>query len=476
MPFNSLAYLIFLVLAVVAYWLLPSRIRRIFVLLVSLIFYASWSMAFVVLPPLIASLVYAFGKSIESDTARAKLWLRLGILCVLFPLVFFKYRAFLLGGLTWLTIVFGSHRPSWIATIALPVGISFYTFEAIAYLVDVRQGRVAVPKFLDLCLFFLFWPNILSGPIVRARELVPQLGFCKPFEPRFVFEGLDRIVWGLVQKNVIANILGIWVNKGFALPAAWPSTLDGWFLAIAFGLQIYFDFAAYTNLAIGAARLLGITLPENFRFPYHATTPADFWARWHITLSRWIRDYLFFPINARWKGASLPLYLSFIGAMALVGLWHGAGWGFIVWGVLHGTYLVIYRVCENVRAVYPGLGTSPIANGAGRVLTLIAVAAAWVPFRAPTLSKAGSILASMFYRFGRGSAYGSTFYAYTVVILVLCVFEPLIMRSLNEIEDCASADGLSPLRVVVRPLAYMFGLLLFLLFDENNTQFIYSRF
>jgi alginate O-acetyltransferase complex protein AlgI len=475
MPFNSIAYLIFLALAVLVYWLLPRRFRSIFVLLASMVFYASWSMIFVVVPLLIATLVYVFGKSIQSDPSRAKLWVRAGIFCVLLPLIFFKYRSFLLGNLTWLTIV-SSHRPSWVSTIVLPIGISFYTFEAIAYLVDVRQGRVNVPKFLDLCLFFLFWPNILSGPIVRARQLLPQLGFGKPFEPRFVFEGLDRIVWGLVQKNVIANILGIWVNKGFALTAPRPSTLDGWFLAIAFGLQIYFDFASYTNLAIGAARLLGVTLPENFRFPYHAATPPDFWARWHMTLSRWIRDYLFFPNNAKWKGAPLPLYLSLIGAMALVGLWHGAGWGFIIWGGLHGAYLVIHRIYENVKAARPDLSKSPLVSGVCRVLTLIAITVAWVPFRASTLSKSGSILASMFYRFGRGSPYSSAFYVYTITILLFCVIEPFIMQSLNEIDDRAGADGPSPFRIIVRPLVYMFGLLLFLLFDENNAQFIYSQF
>jgi alginate O-acetyltransferase complex protein AlgI len=476
MPFNSAPYLVFLALAVAVYWLLRPRFRRVFVLLASLVFYASWSFVFVAIPVFMAGLVYVFGTCIQADTARAKRWSRLGIVCVLVPLIFFKYRVLLLANLTWLTILFGAHHLSWASTIALPVGISFYTFEAIAYLVDVRQGRVAMPKFMDLCLFFLFWPNIVSGPIVRARELVPQLSFRKPFEARFVFEGLDRVIWGLVQKNVIANILGIWVNKGFAQTSSRPSTLDAWFLAIAFGLQIYFDFAAYTNLAIGAARLLGIMLPENFRYPYHAATPPDFWARWHMTLSRWIRDYVFFPINAKWKGAPLPLYLSLLGAMALVGLWHGAGWGFIVWGALHGAYLVIYRMYESVKATRPLLNESRVASGVWRVLTLIAVTAAWVPFRAPTIAKAGSILSSMFYRFGRGSTYSSTFYMYTIVILFFCALEPLIVRSLREIEDHAGADGPSPFRIIVRPIVYLFGLLLFLLFDENNAQFIYSQF
>ncbi|HEY1423038.1 MAG TPA: MBOAT family O-acyltransferase, partial [Candidatus Acidoferrum sp.] len=357
------------------------------------------------------------------------------------------------------------------------LGISFYTFEAIAYLIDLRKGRVKLPGFFDLCLFFLFWPNILSGPLVRARELMPQLIFHKQFEPRFCFEGLDRLIWGLVQKNVFANVLGIWVDRGFA-PATTgiPSTLDGWCLAIAFGLQIYFDFAAYTNMAIGAARLIGVTLPENFRQPYHAATPPDFWNRWHMTLSRWIRDYLFFPINARWSDAPLPLYASLLGVMALVGLWHGAGWGFLLWGTLHGAYLVVYRIYESWKSTRPVLRDSRIAASIWRILSLVAIAAAWVPFSAATLSSAASILSSMFIRFSSGKAYGAGFYALTAVLILFCAIEPLLLQKLGEIEDRAGADGPSPFRIVFRPIAYSFGLLLFLLFDEHNAQFIYSQF
>ncbi|HYA64418.1 MAG TPA: MBOAT family O-acyltransferase [Candidatus Sulfotelmatobacter sp.] len=476
MPFNSVLYLIFLVAAVTVYWLLPHGLRRVFVFAASLAFYASWGVIFVWLPLLVAGIVYLFGTRIQFDSEGARRWMWLGIGCVLSLLIVFKYRAFVLSNLNVVFAPLGTHSSSWVTAIAFPMGISFYTLEAIAYLVDVRQGRVKIPSFLDLCLFFLFWPNILSGPILRARELIPQLSFRKPFESRFVFEGLDRVVWGLVQKNVVANMLGIWVDKGFAPAAGIPFTFDAWFLAVAFGLQIYFDFAGYTNLAIGAARLLGVTLPENFRQPYHAATPPDFWARWHMTLSRWIRDYLFFPVNARWHGAPLPLYLSLLGVMALVGLWHGAGWNYILWGSLHGTYLIAYRVYESWKTERPSSGDSWLAAGTWRLVTLVAVTAAWVPFRASTLSKAGIILSSMFYRLTSGRAYSAAFYVFTLVVLLFCALEPLLLRKLSEIEERAGADGLSPFHVMGRPLAYACGLLLFLLFDEHNTQFIYSQF
>jgi len=476
MAFNSATYLLVLLLAVVVYWALPGSARRIFVLLAGLAFYASWGIIFVWLPLLVAVIVYVCGKQGHAEPACAKRWTWLGISGLLVLLAIFKYRGFLLGNLAVFSGSAGSSH-SWATTIAFPMGISFYTFEAIGYLIDVRQRRVKIPSLLDLCLFFFFWPNVLSGPIVRARELVPQLSFRKAFEGRFIFEGADRVIWGLVQKTVIANVLGVWEDHGFAPGLnSRPSTLDGWFLAIAFGLQIYFDFAGYTNMAIGTARLLGVTLPENFRQPYHAATPPEFWARWHMTLSRWIRDYLFFPINAKWQGAPLPLYVSLIGVMGLVGLWHGAGWTFVLWGLMHGTYLVLYRIYEAWRKMPAGAPASPFIAVAWRVATLVAVFAAWVVFRSNNVSQARRILSAMFYRFAAGSSYPVLFYACTAIVGVLCAVEPILLRKLGEMEERAETETLSPFRVMVHPIAYLFGLLLFLLFDSNNAQFIYSQF
>jgi alginate O-acetyltransferase complex protein AlgI len=477
MTFNSVPYLALLAAAVALCWLLPPRFRRSFVLLASIVFYASWGLVFVWLPLLVATIVYLIGRRITADPTHAKNWTGLGVSIVLCLLIFFKYRGFLADSWQALGLTAVAHPQSLVTSIAFPIGISFYTFEAIGYLIDLRQRRVKMPGFGGLCLFFYFWPNILSGPIVRARELMPQLGFQKPFEPRFCFEGMDRLIWGLVQENVIANMLGVWVDPGFALNTRGnPSTLDGWALAVAFALQIYFDFAGYTNMAIGAARLLGITLPENFRQPYHAATPPDFWARWHITLSRWVRDYLFFPINAKHAASPLRLYLSLVGVMTLVGLWHGAGWGFILWGTLHGVYLVLYRVYESWKESKPTLADARFAAAAWRVFTLVAVTAAWVPFRAPSLQRSGAILASMFYRFRTGTEFSAAFYFFIAAVIAFSVAEPWVMGRLLEIDDRAGREGLSPFRVLVRPIAYGFGLLLFLLFNENNAQFIYSQF
>jgi D-alanyl-lipoteichoic acid acyltransferase DltB (MBOAT superfamily) len=254
------------------------------------------------------------------------------------------------------------------------------------------------------------------------------------------------------------------------------SSIDSWFLAIAFGLQIYFDFAGYSNMAIGSARLLGITLPENFRQPYHAATPPEFWSRWHMTLSRWIRDYLFFPINAKYSGAPLPLYVSLIGIMALVGLWHGAGWNYMLWGAMHGVYLVAYRIYEGVRKMRPGLEHSRMIAAAWQLLTLVAVFAAWVPFRSSSLHKAGSLLANMFYRFSSGLSYHPGFYICTLAVALFCVVEPYMLQLMSRDGDSAATDKVAWGRILGRPCAYSCCILLFMLFDVLDGQFIYTQF
>jgi D-alanyl-lipoteichoic acid acyltransferase DltB (MBOAT superfamily) len=250
-------------------------------------------------------------------------------------------------------------------------------------------------------------------------------------------------------------------------------------LAAAFGLQIYFDFAAYSNMAIGVAQLIGVTLPENFRFPYHAQTPAEFWGRWHMTLSRWIRDYLFFPANARFRGAPGPLYLSLLGIMALVGLWHGAGWGFVAWGVMHGTYLVLYRIWENLcETRLPGLAKSRLAAWGWRGFTLVAVTAAWIPFRAATGADAAHMLASMFGHFRFGTSYGFSSYLVVLLTAVFCAVEPFLAAAWSNAEALLTTrrGGWVASCYVLRPMVYAFGLLLFLSFDDRSMQFIYFQF
>ena len=317
MQFNSYSYLLLLLVSVLLFWNLPVRFRRGYVLILSVLFYATWNIYFLIIPVAMCAIVFwSSGKVRKGGSAgRGALWA--GVAAIVAILGVFKYGQFAAENLNTLGNWLGLDSPSLAWRLALPLGISFYSFEAISYLLDTRQGRVKSASFGDLLLFIMFWPHLIAGPIVRTRELIPQLQFDRPFEARFVFAGLDRLLLGLVQKNLIANTIGGWVDDGF-LPkaAALNTTIDNWALAVAFGIQIYFDFAAYTNMAIGAAQMIGITLPENFRFPYHAANPVDFWSRWHMTLSRWIRDYVFFPLNAGFQDKKLRLYVSLVAVMA----------------------------------------------------------------------------------------------------------------------------------------------------------------
>jgi alginate O-acetyltransferase complex protein AlgI len=478
--FNSYSYLILLGLAVAVFWALPSHFRRWFVLTLSILFYALWNPLFVLAPAALCLGVFLAGIKIAARGSRERMWFLPGVICALGFLIFFRYQVLWEPPLQRLASSFSAAPGLTLLRFSIPLGISFYTFEAISYLVDIRQRRIQPTRFTDLLLFVMFWPHLVAGPIVRFRELIPQFECKKRFDIPLLLGGLDRLIFGLVQKNLIADPLGRWVDEGFAtqIPGA-STTLDNWFLAIAFGLQIYFDFSAYTNMAIGTAKLIGIDLPENFRFPYHAKNPAEFWKRWHMTLSRWIRDYLFFPLNVRFRGAPLPLYLSLIGVMGLVGLWHGAGWGFVFWGLLHGCYLAAYRTYETLQTKYsPGYAASRIIDLLWRGFTLVAVMAAWIPFRATSAAQSLDMLGSMFLRLSFRITLPINFYLIVLLVAAFTFAEPYIQNGFAalDLRIAHHARLLFAQYYFLRPILYAFGMLLFLSFDGRNTQFIYFQF
>jgi len=480
MQFNSYSYLLLLALAVVLFWRLPVGWRRGYVLALSVLFYASWNAAYLALPLGLALGAYGCAsRMLLVSIGQRRGWLRAGTAFVLVTLFFFKYQQFFLDNLNALLVSFGRSPAGTGLALALPLGISFYSFEAISYLIDVRQGRLKALLFTDLYLFLMFWPHLMAGPIVRFRELAPQLKFNRKFNLDLFLTGMDRLIWGLVQKNVLANNLGSFVDEGFLPRTAHANTMiDNWFLALAFGLQIYFDFAAYSNMAIGSAQLLGITLPENFRFPYHAQNPSDFWSRWHMTLSRWIRDYLFFPVNAKFRGAPAPLYLSLLGIMGLVGLWHGAGWGFILWGLMHGIYLVLYRIWEKLGEAHPKMAQSKAAARAVQAVTFAAVILAWIPFRASTPGQALAMLRSALTAFSPQISFSINFYLITLLAALFVVIEPYLSAAFGALQAAITARPrlFAANLYLARPLLYAWGLLLFLAFDDRDAKFIYFQF
>ena len=479
MQFNSYSYLGLLFCAVAVFWALPAQIRRWYVLALSIAFYATWSPVFVLVPVALCVGVFLLAQKCISGS-HVREWYWAAIAYALAFLVVFRYHEMIGGAMIVLEHSFRLAPARTTIQIAVPLGISFYTFEAVSYLIDVKQRRLIPKRFSDLLLFVMFWPHVIAGPIVRFRELAPQLNFEKKFELSMLISGLDRLVWGLVQKNLLADPLSRFVDEGFLAQTAAANTwLDNWFLAAAFGLQIYFDFAAYSNMAIGAAKLIGITLPENFRFPYHAKNPSDFWQRWHMTLSRWIRDYLFFPINARFRGAPLPLYFSLLGIMAVVGLWHGAGWGFVIWGVLHGCYLVTYRIWEGAQQKRtPPVQLSLLKRCLWQAGTLIAVISAWVPFRANTLRQAAQMMRTMFFSFNPRISFSLNFYLVTLLVGAVCILEPYLREGICKLDAVAEHHVrlAAANTYLLRPALYALGLFLFIIFDGRDVQFIYFQF
>lgn len=480
MQFNSYSYLLFLAIAVSIFWTLPARWRRTYVLLVSVLFYASWNPVFLLAPVALSAAIFLIARQVAAARSHARTWFWLGLLYAVAFLLLFRYQALWMPALHLLGGMFHANPTRVFLQLYVPLGISFYTFEAISYMVDVRQGRLRPDNFPDLLIFILFWPHLMAGPIVRFRELVPQFATAKRFELSFLLGGLDRLVVGLVQKNLIADPLGRWVDDGFSTHILGAgTTIDTWFLAIAFGLQIYFDFSSYSNMAIGAAKLIGIQLPENFSFPYHAKNPAEFWQRWHMTLSRWIRDYLFFPLNVRFRGAPVPLYLSLLGVMSLVGLWHGAGWGYVLWGALHGCYLIGYRIYENLCTRYGLRGRlARVLNPMVRFVTLVAVMAAWIPFRASSRAESIDMLQSMFHHFSLQVTLPLNFYLVVMLVAALTFLEPYLRLWVIRIDTWFMRKPLllAAQRYLLRPGLYAAGLMLFMAFDERNAQFIYFQF
>src|SRR5689334_20789231 len=357
-----------------------QRAWRVWILLASYVFYAWWDWRFVFLlaASTVVNHVLAVAIHRSHGVAARKSFLALAVAFDLGLLGYFKYANFFLSSAD------NAIGTSWIAHVVLPVGVSFFTFMAISYVVDTYRGELVPTTLMRFAVFQAFFPHLVAGPIVRAGELLPQLE--TPRDPRRVDTGraFFLIVTGLFLKVVIANHLATHiVDNVFAAPNR-HSSLEVLVGVYGYAVQIFADFCGYTNIAIGIALLLGFEFPQNFASPYAAVSLQDFWRRWHMTLSRWLRDYLYIPLGGNRKG-SLKTYRNLMLTMLLGGLWHGAAWTFVVWGGIHGIGLCV----ERATGWRP---TSPAAQWFGRILTFHVVCLAWIFFRADSLSRAGEVI------------------------------------------------------------------------------------
>ena len=403
MIFNSVTFLLFFVAVTLLYWALPSKPRYWLLFISSLVFYAFWRWEYLSVLLLSAVTDYFVARAI-SDTPiehkkRRKQLLAVSLTVNLGLLFYFKYLLFFTSNFNALFEQLGTltRLPYW--DIILPFGISFYTFETISYTMDVYRGHIkAEKKFITYGLFVAFFPKLVAGPIQRAAELVEQLKQRPNFKIHFVVEGVKRMIYGLFLKVIFADNISPLVDEGFAMNPDSLAGLDVITLSFLFGFQIYFDFAAYSHIALGAAKVLGVSIPENFNFPYIATSMKDFWKRWHISLSSWIRDYLYLPLTGTKVlvstgsggiGQSLNdqptakrKNFALIATWGIMGFWHGANWTFILWGLYHAIFILIERKLAPLRKRIPLLGSAWICWP----LTLGIAMVSWIPFRAQSLT------------------------------------------------------------------------------------------
>ncbi len=398
MLFNSLTFVVFFAIVVALHSApLPWRVKKFNLLIASYLFYAAWNPPFVLLLWISTAVDWKAAQWIyNSDSkARRRLFLTLSLATNLGILGFFKYGEFLLENFQTLMAAIGVayEPPSW--SIILPVGISFYTFQTMAYSLDVYLKRAKpADSLLDFSLFVTFFPQLVAGPIVRPSQLVPQFAEPKRATPPQFYWGLGLMTIGLFEKIVLADsFLAPAADAAFGAQKA-LAPLDAWTGVLAFSGQIFFDFSGYSTIAIGAALCLGFALPNNFRFPYAAIGFSDFWRRWHISLSTWLRDYLYIPIGGNKKGR-IRTYINLMITMLLGGLWHGAAWTFVIWGGLHGLYLAAERLLREIVPEQKWFSGWPFKL-AMALLTYFLVNITWVFFRAQNFGDAMTMLASMF--------------------------------------------------------------------------------
>ena len=467
MVFSSLIFLwMFLPIVLGLYFLSKENYRNVLLLVASLIFYAWGEPVYVFVMMLSILINYCCGLKIGAeDGKKRKKALFFGVLVNLALLGVFKYSGFFTENVN---AIFGLQVE--VKTLPLPIGISFYTFQSISYLVDIYRG-VCRPQrnIVKMGLFISFFPQLIAGPILKYHDIAAQID-----SRRITFslfnEGAVRFIIGLAKKVIVANVMAKTADEIFALGADELTTPAAWVGIIAYTFQIYFDFSGYSDMAIGLGKMFGFHIQENFNYPYMATSIKDFWRRWHISLSTWFKEYLYIPLGGNREG-TLKTYRNLMIVFFLTGLWHGASWNFVVWGLFHGAFLVLERIFPIEKLLHFRLLQS--------FYTLMVVLTAWVFFRAETLGDAMTYLARMFTDFREGSFglyVNREFEIVFVFALLSCGLGSLLWRGFWQRMN-ATAVG-QRITAAVVPLFCAGAAYLSVMLLANNTYnpFIYFRF
>ena len=473
MIFNSLQFVWFFLVVYALYRLLPHRAQNCLLLASSYYFYGVWDWRFLGL--LVGSTVVDFTcallmERVDSPTRRRAL-LCVSIAFNLTLLGFFKYFNFFADNLHAIFGALGWQVDFVTLRVLLPIGISFYTFVTMSYVIDVyRRELPPSHDFVEFALFVAYFPHLVAGPILRATTLLPQIAAPRRITSEQMREGAWLIAWGYFQKVFVADNLASLANAAFD-PSTNHSGINVLLGLYAFALQIYGDFAGYSNIARGTSKLMGIELIENFRFPYFVRTPQQFWRHWHISLSTWLRDYLYVPLGGS-RGTSWQTYRNLFVTMTLAGLWHGAAWTFVLWGVYHGGLLVAYRGAERMRWIRDVLQSQ---NSVARVLTWAVMfhltCYGWLIFRAVSIAQVADMTRVLFSDFAPGTVDLSQ-----MLVPLLLYAAPLVaIHALEAYFD----DTLivTRLPIVVRYSAYVATLYLTVLFGNFvGSEFLYYQF
>ncbi|MCB9046044.1 MAG: MBOAT family protein [Chitinophagales bacterium] len=470
MLFNSLHFVAFFIITTIVYFLLPHRYRWFLLLSISCYFYMAFIPIYILILGFTIVIDYIAGILIEQSERNKKHLLAMSIVANVGVLCFFKYYNFLNENLTTLLGLASFKNPIPALNIILPIGLSFHTFQAMSYTIEVYRGNQKAEKHLGIyALYVMFYPQLVAGPIERPQNVLHQFYKKVTFDYERVVEGLKLMLWGLFKKIVIADRLAIYVDAVYNNPQH-HSGISSAVATVFFAFQIYCDFSGYSTIAIGAAKVLGIDLMENFRRPYLAKSIKEFWSRWHISLSTWFRDYLYIPIGG--SRVKFPKYIRNILIVFIIsGIWHGASWTFVIWGALHGFYQIT-EVLLN-KYVYKDKPRSKAVTVLNYITTFVLVCLAWVFFRANTVQDGFTIISNIL-TFKKGGLFIG-FAAGLVYSVLLIIF--LIITEINYEYFNNKFSLIYSKRPVVREVGYVLLLLTILIIGVfNGGQFIYFQF
>jgi D-alanyl-lipoteichoic acid acyltransferase DltB (MBOAT superfamily) len=467
MLFNSLTFLYFFILVLTVNYLLPLRMRNGWVLAASFLFYASWSPIYILLLLVTAAIDYVVAQQMGRlpDRASRRPWLIGSMIFSLGSLGFFKYSNMALATAGSLASWLGSSWRPPMLDVILPLGISFYTFETISYGVDVYRGDLQPKKsFFQYLSFLMFFPKLIAGPIVRASELLGQIPAPRVCTSADAEVAINLLLWGFVKKVLLADNFAPVVESVYAAPAEH----NRWMCVLAvygYTMQVYFDFSAYTDIARGCAKLLGYELPLNFNQPYFATSVSDFWRRWHMTLSRWLRDYFYIPMGGNQAGR-LANYRNLYLTMLVGGLWHGANWTFVAWGALNGLFLVGEKIWYHVRGTKPkkAADMGRLERFARGLVVFHLIAFTRIFFRSPDFAHASALLRTI-----ASPANTKAEPSFALFLLPVVTVGYLLLATKKQQLFAIRPRGWAL-------FGYAGALVVLLIFGASNAEFIYFQF